>query len=1467
MRTAVLFVAALVLGLATGAAVGRNKRKVDIDERLRTALKVNNAVYNPSELVRTKRAINGQANPEERKPLDLLLRKKRWGLLKKLGKGIKKAARKVGSGVKHAARKVGSGVKHAARKVGSGVKHAARKVGSVARSAHSKVVSFFRGSNKLHKIRSGVRSVVSGARSFARKVGSKVKSTGHNVRSFARKVVSRVKSAGRGIHSIGRKIGSKAHSVIHAGSVGTGVKKLVHGAGSVVKKVVSAKMGEVRGAVSIVHKALSKTHSVAKNVGAVAVKGASKVISLLKHSHGKSHGKTHKKSHGKSHAKSHGRSHGRSHGKTHKKSHGKSHGRSHGKSHKKSHGKSHKKSHGKSHKKSHGKTVHTGGVGLVVPGSSVKGSLTVPTANIGGEGDVAVEELPQTGVAVAADEDFCRCKVNGDPHYRTFDGQMINFMGECMYTLSKSIDQSDPCAFNVEIKNEVRDGKTMVSWARLIDFSIYGLTVRLALRRKVYVNGLRKYPPFMGANGKLSVTINGQFVQVTTMCGIEVAFDGLHLVKVKVPKRYATRMTGLCGDCNGIEDDFRLSNGTDVSTLDTKFSQIGNSYLVFDNSDKPDNTDNCRTVEPDINCGADVINQLDATDKCGMIKDRSGPFAACINALSGEVQQYYEACTFDACLHKDDEDEMKGALCKSLEAFASECEESGFNVKWRSANMCPMDCGANSFYNPEITGCRQQCGASLSSALCDLDPREGCECAAGYILSGEECVKQEDCGCVESGDYFPIGTKLSADDCSTVRECKKVSGLPVFVDVVVGQKCASNAMCGLFEGERKCACFDGFSGDGVTSCVSLQFPEVPPELKPAVVDPPKVDVEDEIIPENVVELVPEEPEEPAEEPTEPELQVDPEVPVQEVELEPAAVPSDPQLEVDPVPPEAPVQQVEEETQVIPEPVEVPKPETKPAEPIFEIGENVIDEPVAVPEVALVSQVPVLPPEPQEEVVEEVPVIKEVPVKVPQPPLVEEKPVVKEVPVTVDGVVEEVPVVQEVPVEVPQDPIVEEVPVVEEVEQVVNVPAVKSAVPALAPEPESVEQVPVDELVPQVPEAPEPPRRIEIPTVAPETAAPETKAPIAVVSEVPALPETAPEEVPVAVVSEVPALPEEPAPEEVPVAVVSEVPALPEEPAPEEVPVAVVSEVPALPEEATPEEVPVAVVSEVPALPEEATPEEVPVAVVSEVPALPEEATPEEVPVAVVSEVPALPEKATPEEVPVAVVSEVPALPEEATPEEVPVSESSPEPEPVKVQAPCSCMAKGDPHYTTFDGAHLSLSEDCKYVMAEVKDAPGCNVRVEVKNEKRPRSKFPERAFTRLIDVKLGEDRIRLGNGKRILVNGARVDVGLSRDGFNITKDGFYNVVTTSCNIVVKFDGDYIARVIVPATFKTQLSGLCGNCDGSESDDLTVNGRSIDSYDNRKEGLLALVSQFIVRDDSDKPSTNPVCQTRTVSEEA
>ena len=76
---------------------------------------------------------------------------------------------------------------------------------------------------------------------------------------------------------------------------------------------------------------------------------------------------------------------------------------------------------------------------------------------------------------------------SGDPHYKTYDGQMIHFMGTCKYILTKSMT-TDKCAFSVEVKNEHRGHNKRVSFTRMVDVKIYGKTVRITQGGNVLVS-------------------------------------------------------------------------------------------------------------------------------------------------------------------------------------------------------------------------------------------------------------------------------------------------------------------------------------------------------------------------------------------------------------------------------------------------------------------------------------------------------------------------------------------------------------------------------------------------------------------------------------------------------------------------------------------------------------------------------------------------------------------------------------------------------------------------------------------------------------------------------------------------------------------------------------------------------------------------------------------------------------------
>lgn len=79
-------------------------------------------------------------------------------------------------------------------------------------------------------------------------------------------------------------------------------------------------------------------------------------------------------------------------------------------------------------------------------------------------------------------KDRCICTASGDPHYKTYDGQMIHFMGICKYILTAGK------SFTVEVKNEHRGGSKRVSYTRMIDIKLGNVTIRLLKGKKILVS-------------------------------------------------------------------------------------------------------------------------------------------------------------------------------------------------------------------------------------------------------------------------------------------------------------------------------------------------------------------------------------------------------------------------------------------------------------------------------------------------------------------------------------------------------------------------------------------------------------------------------------------------------------------------------------------------------------------------------------------------------------------------------------------------------------------------------------------------------------------------------------------------------------------------------------------------------------------------------------------------------------------
>lgn len=227
------------------------------------------------------------------------------------------------------------------------------------------------------------------------------------------------------------------------------------------------------------------------------------------------------------------------------------------------------------------------------------------------------------------------------------------------------------------------------------------------------------------------------------------------------------RTMGLCGDYNdNAEDDFKTPSG---GISEVSVNLFGDSWKKNAFCLEP------KDMQDDV-CERHPERKLWSLQQCNVLK--SPLFSSCHSEV--EVEPYLRDCIFDTC--SCDAGGDCECLCTALAAYAHECNVRGVPVKWRTQELCPIQCDEKcSTYSACVSTCpRETCDNLMivkhSSHLCAEDTCvEGCQfkpCPDDHVYQNSsytECIPRSMCAkpfCVEiNGTTYYEGDRVSGDDC------------------------------------------------------------------------------------------------------------------------------------------------------------------------------------------------------------------------------------------------------------------------------------------------------------------------------------------------------------------------------------------------------------------------------------------------------------------------------------------------------------------------------------------------------------------------------------------------------------------------------------------------------------------------------------------------------------------------------
>uniref|UniRef100_A0A8C1RZE9 Si:dkey-65b12.6 n=1 Tax=Cyprinus carpio TaxID=7962 RepID=A0A8C1RZE9_CYPCA len=400
----------------------------------------------------------------------------------------------------------------------------------------------------------------------------------------------------------------------------------------------------------------------------------------------------------------------------------------------------------------------------------------------------------QNGVKDCYPLSYSTCQGAGDPHYRTFDGKTFDFQGTCTYHLSKLLNTADPSLipFEVLVKNENRGRNMAVSFTKTVSLTVYGYTIVLSKESPRKVKVNDLYV-------KLPFELEDGRLSIfySGYFGVIKTDFGLTL-KFNWESHVAlTLPSTYSGEVGGLCGNWNGNANDDLltpnNTLVSNPTIFGTSWKV---KDDPGCSDGCQG-KACPKCDATERNQVTFTKPCSKITDKQGPFKGCHDKVN--PNQFYEDCVYDMCMYGG----HSSVLCSALSAYTAACQEALGQVQsWRTDSFCPTTCKANSHYEVCATGCPQTCRGLTEPKNCKGTPCvEGCTCDKGFILSDGDCVAAQQCGCSYNGLYYQLGQEFFPQDkCKQKCVCKENGR----VQCDDGFTCKPNEKCQVLNGIQGC---------------------------------------------------------------------------------------------------------------------------------------------------------------------------------------------------------------------------------------------------------------------------------------------------------------------------------------------------------------------------------------------------------------------------------------------------------------------------------------------------------------------------------------------------------------------------------------------------------------------------------------------------------------------------------------